>query len=102
MPGIRCDLTGIPGRSVVFSDEGFLRNRVVIPKGMGDSQTDARTDTVIEASAEIAALREQLTLARDRLAERDRQLAEQDRQQAELDQQQAELDRQLPNRTGRL
>ena len=62
---------------------------------MGDSQTDARTDTVIEASAEIAALREQLTLARDRLAERDRQLAEQDRQQAELDQQQAELDRQL-------
>ncbi len=62
---------------------------------MGDSQTDARTDTVIEASAEIAALREQLTLARDRLAERDRQLVEQDRQLAEMDRQQVELDRQI-------
>ena len=67
----------------------------MIPRGLGDSQTDARTDTVIEASAEIAALREQLTLAHDRLVERDRQLVELDRQQVELDRQITQRDQQL-------
>ncbi len=51
---------------------------------MGDSRTDARTGTGFEANAETAALREQLTLALDRLAERERQLVEQERQLAEL------------------
>ena len=67
----------------------------MIPRGMGDSRTDDGTGTGIEANAETAALREQLTLAHDRLAERDRQLAELDQQIAQRDQQLAEQVRQL-------
>ena len=74
----------------------------MIPRGMGDSQTDTRACTGIEAGSDPAALRERLTLALDRLSEQSEQLAKQGRQLSEQgeqiarrDQQLAEQDRQL-------
>ena len=51
---------------------------------MDDSQTDIRTGAGAAASVEIAALREQFTLALDRLAERDRQIEQRNQQLAGL------------------
>lgn len=62
---------------------------------MGDSQTDTRACTGIEAGSDPATLRERLTLALDRLAEQGWQLSEQGEQIARRDQQLAEQDRQL-------
>ena len=61
------------------------------PRGMDDSQTDIRTGADAAASVETAALREQVTLAVDRLAERDRQIARPNQQLAEQEQQLAGL-----------
>jgi len=63
----------------------------VIPTGMDNSQTDIRTGAGAAASVGIAALREQVALALDRLAELDRQIARRNRQLAEQEQQLAEL-----------
>ena len=61
------------------------------PRGMDDSQTDIRTGAGAAASVENAALREQVTLALDRLAERDRQIARRSQQLAEQERQLAGL-----------
>ncbi len=63
----------------------------MIPRGMDDSQTGIRTGAGATASAENAALREQFTLALDRLAERGRQIEQRNQQLAEQEQQLAGL-----------